>query len=180
MLCPILVGRTPELTDLTAALDAAATGHGGAVFVTGEEGAGKSRLTRALCDEATARGFMVMTGRGTRSAVPVAYRPVAEALIGAARTGVAPDMPVVSNYRAALGSLVPEWSKPGDGRAHVSPVVVGEAVLRLLTQGGQNGGVLVLEDLHWADSETPDIVEYLADNIADARVLCVVTVRSGV
>ena len=57
---------------------------------------------------------------------------------------------------------------------------MGEAVLRLLTQGGQNGGVLVLDDLHWADSETLDIVEYLADNVADARVLCVVTVRSGV
>ncbi len=180
MLCPALVGRDAELSDLTAALDAAAAGHGGALFVTGEEGVGKSRLTKALCGQATARGFKIMTGRGTRSAVPVPYRPVAEALLGAARGGVVPEMPVVSNYRAALGSLVPEWSQPGDARAHVSPVVIGEAVLRLLIQSGGNGGLLVLEDLHWADPETLDIVEYLADNIADARVLCVVTVRNSV
>jgi DNA-binding CsgD family transcriptional regulator len=180
MLCPALIGRDTELSDLTAALDAAGGGHGGAVFVTGDEGVGKSRLTRALRDRASARGVKVMTGRGTRSAVPVPYRPVAEALMGAARNGVVPDMPVISNYRAALGSLVPEWSQPGDARANVSPVVVGEAVLRLLTQSGGNGGLLVLEDLHWADPETLAIVEYLADNIGAASVLCVVTVRNGV
>ncbi len=179
-LCPALVGRGAELSALTAALDAAAAGHGSAVFVVGEEGAGKSRLTKALCGQATARDFKIMTGRGTRSAVPVPYRPVAEALLGAARSGVVPDMPVVSNYRAALGSLVPEWSQPGDDQAHVSPVVIGEAVLRLLTQSGGSGGLLVLEDLHWADPETLDIVEYLADNVADTGVLCVVTVRNGV
>jgi DNA-binding CsgD family transcriptional regulator len=180
MLCPELVGRDAELGDLTAALDAAAGGRGGAVFVTGDEGVGKSRLTRDLCGRASARGFTVMTGRGTRSAVPVPYRPVAEALMGAARAGVVPDMPAVSNYRAALGSLVPEWSQPGDAGAHVSPVVVGEAVLRLLTQSGGAGGLLILEDLHCADPETLAIVEYLADNIADVSVLCVITARNGV
>jgi DNA-binding CsgD family transcriptional regulator len=179
MLCPALVGRAAELSDLTAALDAAADSHGSAVFVTGDEGVGKSRLTKALCEQACARGFTIMTGRGTRSAVPVPYRPVAEALMGAARTGLVPDMPVISNYRAALGSLVPEWSQPGDAKAHVSPVVVGEAVLRLLTQSGGTGGLLVLEDLHWADPETLAIVEYLADNIGDASVLCVITARTG-
>jgi DNA-binding CsgD family transcriptional regulator len=180
MLCPVLIGRGTELSDLTAALGAASEGRGGTVFVTGDEGVGKSRLTSALCEQAAARGFKVMTGRGTQSAVPVPYRPVAEALMGAARCGVVPDMPVISNYRVALGSLVPEWSQPGDARAHVSPVVIGEAVLRVLTQSGGNGGLLVLEDLHWADPETLAIVEYLADNIAAASVLCVVTVRNGV
>ena len=131
MLCPALIGRGAELADLTAALDGAAEGRGGAVFVTGDEGVGKSRLTRALCDQAATRGFRIMSGRGTKSAVPVPYRPVAEALIGAARNGFIPDMPVISNCRAALGSLVPEWSQPGDAKAHVSPVVIGEAVLRL-------------------------------------------------
>src|SRR5580704_11426878 len=130
MLCPVLVGRSAESGALEAALEAAAGGRGGAVFVLGEEGAGKSRLVRALCESASGRGFRVMAGRGTQSAVPVPYRPVAEALIGAARGGLTPDMPVISNYRKALGSMVPEWSQPGDATAHVSPVVVAEAVLR--------------------------------------------------
>jgi DNA-binding CsgD family transcriptional regulator len=180
MLCPVLIGRSAEVGALEAALDAAGEGRGGAVFVLGEGGAGKSRLARALCESAADRGFRVMTGRGTQSAVPVPYRPVAEALIGAARGGFTPDMPEISNYRKALGSLVPEWSLPGDATAHVSPVVVAEAVLRCLTEPGAAGGLLVLEDLHWADSETLGIVEYLADNIGDASVLCVVTLRDNV
>lgn len=59
-----------------------------------------------------------------------------------------------------------------------SPVFLGEAVLRLLrVLSPQAGGVLVLEDLHWADRETLALLEYLADNLAAERVLCVVTVR---
>jgi DNA-binding CsgD family transcriptional regulator len=181
MLCPELIGRSAELSTLTAALDAADEGHGGVVFVTGDDGVGKSRLARDLCSLAAERGFDVLSGRGTQSAVPVPYRPIAEALLGAARGGVvptAPDMPVISNYRAALGSLVPEWRRPGDGTAHVSPMVIGEAILRILARPGGPGGLIVLEDLHLADPESLAIVEYLADNIAAARVLCVATLRS--
>jgi len=119
-----------------------------------------------------------MTGRGSPSAVPVPYRPVTEALLGAARRGVVPDITAISHYRAALGALVPEWSSPGCD-AHASPVVVAEALLRLLTQAGTRGGLLVLEDLHWTDAETLAVVEYLADNLADSRVLCIFTLRDG-
>ncbi len=42
---------------------------------------------------------------------------------------------------------------------------------------GNHGALLVLEDLHWADPETLTIVEYLADNLAEQRVLCLVNVR---
>jgi DNA-binding CsgD family transcriptional regulator len=182
MLCPELIGRSAELTALTAALDAADRGHGGVVFVTGDDGVGKSRLAKVLCAQATDRGFEVLTGRGTRSAVPAPYRPVAEALLGAARAGVVPDtpdMPVISNYRAALGSLVPEWRRPGDDAAHMTPMVIGEALLRILARPGGPGGLIVLEDLQCADPETLAIVDYLADNIAAARVLCVATLRTS-
>jgi len=50
-------------------------------------GAGLPAFTEDLCGRASARDFMVMTKRGTRSAVPVPCRPVAAALIGAARAG---------------------------------------------------------------------------------------------
>src|SRR5580692_1202002 len=173
MLCPVLIERRGELGQLTAGLDAAADGSGGAIFVPGDEGVGKSRLTRELSDQASGRGFTIMTGRGAQSAVPVPYRPVTEALLGAARSGAVSDMPAISGYRAALGSLVPEWSKPGDVPGQVSPVVVGEALSRLLTASGRQSGLLVLEDLHWADSETLAMVDYLVDSIASVRMLCV-------
>ncbi|HUD77645.1 MAG TPA: AAA family ATPase [Streptosporangiaceae bacterium] len=177
MLCPVLIDRSAELSALTGALDAAGEGHGSAVFVTGDAGVGKSRLTREVISEAAARGFQVLTGRATESSVPVPFRPVTEALMGAARAGLVPESPGTAEYRAALGTLVPEWSRPGDGDAEVSPVIFGEALLRMLSMPGQPGGLLVLEDLHWADPETLAIVEYLADNVATAKVLCLVTLR---
>jgi len=77
-----------------------------------------------------------------------------------------------------LGRLVPEWRPPQGTPGEESPVFLGEAVLRLLrVLSPQAGGVLVLEDLHWADRETLALLEYLADNLAAERVLCVVTVR---
>jgi DNA-binding CsgD family transcriptional regulator/tetratricopeptide (TPR) repeat protein len=179
MLCPVLIDRSAELAALTAALEAAAEGRGGTVFVTGDAGIGKSRLARDLSVQAAAQGFHVLTGRGTESTVPVPYRPVAEALMGAARDGVDPESRGLAQYRAALGALVPEWSEPGDSGAEISPVILGEAVLRVLALPGWRGGLLVLEDLHWADPETLAIVEYLADNVSSSNVLCVITQRDG-
>jgi DNA-binding CsgD family transcriptional regulator len=179
MLCPVLIDRSAELATLTAALEAAAGGRGSTVFVTGDAGIGKSRLVRDLSVRAAAEGFHVLTGRGTESTVPVPYRPVAEALMGAARDGIEPDSRGLAQYRAALGALVPEWSEPGDTGAEISPVILGEAVLRVLALPGWKGGLLVLEDVHWADPETLAIVEYLADNVGSTSVLCVITQRDG-
>jgi DNA-binding CsgD family transcriptional regulator len=177
MLCPVLIGRSAELRALTGALDGTCQGRGGAVFVTGDAGVGKSRLAREAFTMAGSRGFFVLTGRATESAVPVPFRPVTEALMGAARAGIVPDASGISDYRAALGMLVPEWARPGDSDAEVSPVIFGEALLRMLSAPGWPAGLLILEDLHWADPETLAIVEYLTDNSAAATVICLVTLR---
>lgn len=177
MLCPVLIGRHAELTALTDTLDAAGQGQGGAVFITGDAGVGKSRLVREATATAADRGFCILVGRATESTVPVPYRPISEALMGAARAGLVPDAPGIADYRPALGTLIPEWSRPSDGDAEVSPVIFGEALLRMLSLPGWPGGLLVLEDLHWADPETVAIVEYLADNIPTAPVACLITMR---
>src|SRR5579871_670097 len=137
MLCPVLIGRSAELDVLTAALDRAAQGLGGAVFITGDAGIGKSRLTRDVSYTAAARDFQVLTGRGTESAVPVPYRPIAEALLGAARAGLRPT--ASPDYRSALGALVPEWNPQGSPEVAISPVLIGEALLRMLTSSGGRG-----------------------------------------
>src|SRR5262249_57175687 len=54
----------------------------------------------------------------------------------------------------------------------------GEAMLRLLGWlGAEHGLLMVLEDLHWADPDTLDVIEYLADNVGREPVLCVATLR---
>ena len=178
-MCPVLVNRGAELNALSAALDRARDEAGGALILAGDAGVGKSRLAREVTAEAASQGFDVLAGRATESIVPVPFRPITEALMKVARSGVIPDAPEMASYRPALGSLVPEWSRPEDGDAEISPLILGEALIRLLTPPSSKGTLLVLEDLHWADPETLAILEYLADNLPGTRVLCVVTLRDS-
>lgn len=170
------MGREPELTHLCAALDAASRGHGSVRFLVGEAGIGKSALARAVASEAALRAMTVLQGRAAHTSTPTAYRPLAEALSSAVRCAVVRDPDVLGPFRATLGRLVPEWrvdDTPLDG-----VVAVAEGVLRFLrTACGGRGGLLVLEDLHWADPETLTIIEYLADNLRAEQVLCLITVR---
>jgi hypothetical protein len=111
--------------------------------------------------------------------VPTPFRPFAEALVAAGRAGGLPDSAELDPFRPALGRLVPEWRPPPGTAADESLVVLGEAVLRLLRVLAPDAGglLLVLEDLHWADRETLALLEYLADNLAAERVLCLGTLR---
>ena len=178
VLCPVLVGRDEETGQLQAALAAAGAGRGSTVFLTGEAGIGKSRLVRELARAAGARDLTVLTGRAVATGVPTPFRPFAEALVSAVRAGSLPASPELDPFRPALGRLVPEWRQPQGTAGDESLVFLGEAVLRLLRAVSADAGcLLVLEDLHWADRETLALLEYLADNLAGERVLCVGTLR---
>ena len=172
-----LVGRDLELAQLRDAVDATAGARGCVLFLVGEAGIGKSRLARSVATDAASRGFAVLSGRAVQAPAPAAYRPLVEALSSAVRAGAAPAAATLGPFRAMLGRLVPQWAtdvQPLDD----SLVGVAEAVLRFLSAtAAGSGALLVLEDLHWADPETVTILEYLADNLAAERVLCLVTVR---
>ena len=74
-----------------------------------------------------------------------------------------------------MAGLVPGLTVTG---AELSAPVRGEAVIRLLhAVCAPAGGLLVLEDLHWADPETIAVVEHLSDHLDRAPVLCLATVR---
>jgi AAA ATPase domain len=109
---------------------------------------------------------------------PTPFRPFAEALTAAGRTGRLPGGEELDPFRPVLGRLIPEWRPAQPAPGEESPVFLGEAVLRLLRALAPRAGcVLVLEDLHWADQETLALLEYLADNLAAERVLCLATLR---
>ncbi|SER98544.1 ATP-binding protein [Lentzea albida] len=167
MQSPVLVGRAEETSALRAAVTRAEHGRGGAVFLVGEPGIGKSRLASETAGHASRRGLRVLKGRASR-AVPL--RALCEAVLSAFRRGGAPDETQLGAYLPVLLRMTP------DAPAGVpDPAVVrAEAVLRLLTA---EKTVLLLEDLHEADDETLAVVDYLLDNLADAPVLLLATTR---
>jgi DNA-binding CsgD family transcriptional regulator len=181
--CPIFVGRDAELGALRARLAGALDGRGGFVLVRGAAGLGKSRLCRELIDGVRDRGTLVTVGRAVPSGVSAPYRPLAEAVLRAVRgRGVPAGVPELVPWLAALEPVVPLPGLPSTGQlpAGGSPALRGEAVLRLLGWLGSGHGLLVvLEDLHWADPDTLDVVEYLADNLGEEPVLCVGTLRGA-
>ncbi|MCD2195435.1 AAA family ATPase [Actinomycetospora endophytica] len=177
LVCAELIGRDAEAAVLRRRLAATAAGTGGVVVLVGDAGAGKSRLVREATTAARDVGATVLSGRAVPGAHPVAYRPLAEALLAASRTGVALDSPELAGFHGHLGRLVPAWHTASTGLDD-SPVLLGEGVARLLTVLGRDRGcLLVLEDLHWSDPETLDAVDHLADALHDSPVLCLATAR---
>ncbi|MGQ0572667.1 MAG: ATP-binding protein [Pseudonocardia sp.] len=168
-----LIGRGGPWARLAARFDGARVGRGGLVFVLGEPGVGKSRLTRELAGRAAAAGVAVLVGRAVESAVPVPYRALAEVVLAATRDPAVLDLPDLAPVRPVLAAFLPG---AGPAAPECSPLLVGEAVLRLCGRLGPV--VLVLEDLQWADSDTLAAVELLADQLDGEPVLCVATVRA--
>ncbi|MBO4161490.1 helix-turn-helix transcriptional regulator [Micromonospora antibiotica] len=177
---PVVIGRDTELDVIDARLSAARASSGRAVFLVGEAGIGKTRLTEQCAHAATAAGMELLRGRSSSTGPVVPFRPLAEAVLSLARTGRLPDNAELAPYRPTLARLVPEWRDPAVRDRVASVVELAEAVLRLLTAvAGQRGSVLILEDLHDADAETHAVVEYLIDNLAELPVLLMATMRSG-
>jgi DNA-binding CsgD family transcriptional regulator/tetratricopeptide (TPR) repeat protein len=185
---PGLVGRSAELRNLDEALEHAVGGAGRTVLVTGEAGIGKTRLVSALAERARHRGATVLTGRcldlvGTG----LPYLPVLEALRPLRGDAVLTSVP---GGLAELARLAPDLfgdDPPGDaanGDGGGTPGH-GDRQLRLFEEfrgvlwglAGTAPLVLILEDLHWADGSTVDLVSYLAHTVGDRRLLLIATYR---
>jgi predicted ATPase/DNA-binding CsgD family transcriptional regulator len=152
----VFVGRVRELGQLGRALDAARAGSGTAALVAGEAGIGKTRLASELAARARDAGFEVLLGRSIDLVgTELPYQPFVEAL-------------------RPLGALAQV-----DGQAAGSQLRAFEETLALLSDRAAAAPVLlVLEDLHWADTSTLDLVVFLAHNLHDRPVLLLGTCRA--
>jgi DNA-binding CsgD family transcriptional regulator len=152
----VFVGRARELGELEAALDDARSGAGATALVLGEAGIGKTRLASELASRARESGFEVLLGRSIDLVgTDLPYQPFADAL----RPLGDPRQVDASSAGSQLGLF--------------------EKTLALLTERASHQPVLlVLEDLHWADTSTLDLVVFLAHNIADRPIVLLATVRA--
>lgn len=150
------------------------TARGQLALITGEAGVGKSRLVREIAAHATRSDATVLVGRSVPGGEP--YRALTEALAGGLRARPVPTDPALAPYLPALGNLLPELAT--HGVTNGGRIVLGEAVLRLMAAlAGPGGTLLALEDTHWADPDTLDILTYLAHAADTTPLLLLLTAR---
>ena len=173
----ILVGRDAELARLRTLLDEAAHGRAIAALVSGDAGVGKSRLVAEVAALAAERGFTVLTGQCAEIGDSVPYLPFADAL----RTAP-PELEAAVKARPVLARLLPDSSdgQRGEGDwAGLTRQQMFGAVLGLLTELAADKPVLlVLEDLHWADASTRELVTFLLRMLHRERVATIGTYRA--
>ena len=176
-----LVGRPRELERLEEGMRQAAAGHGGTVLVAGDAGIGKTRLVAELGARARAAGAQTLVGRCIDLVgAEVPYLPVAEA--------IRPLMAREDARELLVSARELWWLLPGTALAEEHPRRRGgsppsqlgllqELLALLATAAAAGPVVLVLEDLHWADRSTLDLIAFLAHNLSEQRVLLVGTYR---
>jgi DNA-binding SARP family transcriptional activator len=172
-----LVGRREQLAALRAAWGRAGAGAAAIVVLAGEAGSGKTRLLAELAGEARDAGALVLAGRCADDGV-VPFAPFTEAL----RPYVADDPDALPEWvTAELARLLPELDAgPGSpgGDAAAARHRLFEAVAAAIGHAARSRPVLLaLEDLHWADGPTLQLLGHVARSVGWAPLLVLGTLR---
>lgn len=181
----VLIGRQREIAGLRDALGRARTGEPATVLVGGEAGVGKTRLLEEFAGWATDGGARVLVGQCLElGEAGLPFAPFAAALRAVLRA----DGPgVFAGYEAEFARLLPELGRasatlaaPSTGPLNDAPRgylfdLVAELFQRL---ADARPLVLVIEDLHWADRSTRDLIGFLVRAARPGRLLLVCTYRT--
>jgi DNA-binding CsgD family transcriptional regulator len=162
---PQLVGRERELRDLRRLLDAAIAGRGGLVLLGGEAGVGKTTIAEALCRVAADRGALVLVGGCYDLTDTPPYGPWTEAF-GDYQPEAGLPPPPAAFARTEAASVVTTRSALFDGVRHFAATLAEHRPL-----------VMLLEDLHWADPESLDLLRIVAREAASQALLVLATFR---
>ncbi|MDQ1709237.1 MAG: hypothetical protein QOG49_622, partial [Frankiaceae bacterium] len=178
-----LVGRREELARLEAMVGIGGDAQDTAVLLAGDAGVGKTRMLAELRDRAIAAGFRVVIGHCLDfgdSALP--YLPFTE-IFGRLAARSPAEGAALAERHPALRKLMWTSRTPAEPDTADGPRVergeLFEAVRSALTELAEAQPLLVLvEDLHWADQSTRDLLSYLFARRASGRVSIVGSYRS--
>ena len=184
VLCPRLVGRDEQLFVLEDALLAAHRGESRLIALGGEAGMGKTRLARELARRAQRLSWSVLWGACSEAELPIPYLPLVEAVGNYLSTQ---DTERLSDSlgaaRRELAQLFPQLGKDEPAAPVGDPAQAKlrlfEAVVGLLGEvAHERGLLLILEDVHWADSATRELLDHLCRRLTSLRSLLLLTYRS--
>ena len=161
---PELIGRAAETAALRAALADVRCGHGRLVLVEGDAGIGKTRLLEEFTTQA--KEVRVLAGGGIPLASGTPYAPVLNILQSLARL----------HPSAAAGLMLQDAPGHADPFGRTRLLAATADAVRAVA--AKTPLMLVVEDLHWADASTRELVSFLARVNRTSPVLLVVTVRA--
>jgi tetratricopeptide (TPR) repeat protein len=193
-----LVGRERELATLRGAFEAARSGHGQVAFLVGEAGIGKSRLLYEFRSQLSGEPHSWFEGRCASFGRTTAFQSLADGLRRSFgiedRDDDAAALAKLENAEETLGGEL-RWTLPFLHHVLSLPVrdeavAAMDAVTRrsetaralqarFLRAAEQQPMVLVIEDLHWIDPASEQILSFLAESVPTTRALLVFTHRPG-
>ena len=189
-LCPIVIGRSADLTALHTLIDQVKSGKeqkGQAVLISGEAGIGKSRLVSEAKKYASAQDFLLFQGNCFPTDVSYPYAPILDLLRSLLTTNQATTLPAaVENLARDIFPLLPELVP--DQTIQPSPLEPEQEKRRLfavLTKffidfSMQSPTLLIIEDVHWSDTTSLDFLHHLARRSASHPILLLVTYRQDI
>ncbi|HZD69965.1 MAG TPA: AAA family ATPase, partial [Actinomycetes bacterium] len=182
---PVFIGRTAELGRLLTVLERAEGGQPTAALVAGDAGVGKTRLLAELAGRAERRGVRVLVGGCMEVGdLGLPYVPFVDAFrdLGARPGEAELAAPLVAGL-PGLGRLLP-WAgeeplPPAASRDGFEQVQLLDGVVSLLVRLSELAPLLlVIEDLHWADRATRDLLAFLVRTLRTGRIALVVSYRA--
>lgn len=187
-----LIGRAPDLLALRAARERARQGAPEIVIVAGEAGIGKTRLIETFAAEVAADSDHVLRGGCLdlgEDGMP--YAPVSEALrtflrglsatrarevLGSSRDDLARLLPALG---ATKGGDAEAAALAADARSGLDQARLFGVILGLLGNlADESPTLVVVEDLHWVDRSTRDLLTFVVRNLDHERLLLVLSVRT--
>ena len=187
VVCPALIGRDAPMSTVLHTLDRARAEHGGTLLVSGEAGIGKSRIARAMVERSHELGFVALQGACFETDRGHPYAPVLDLVRVLAETAspslaahyfapaatelvtLFPELRSIFPDTLPRPTLDPEQERRRLFHSFTDAVAALSAVQPLL---------LVLEDVHWSDDATLDLVLHLARRITPQPVALLLTFRS--
>ncbi len=174
-----LVGRSAELGRISSWLKQAEAGRGLTAFLVGESGVGKTRLARAVAAEAVRRGWSVASGRAYPVETGVPHAPFSDAMLPL--LGKLNPETLVALTRggdAELAYLFPAM-RPAEPQARPPAADPAEFKTRLLWTFSQflrrfsakQPLLILLDDLHWADVSSLELLHFVARQISGDRIV---------
>lgn len=172
-----LVARRSELAALEKALAGARAGQAGGVLISGDAGIGKTRLLTELCQRAADAGDVVLSGGCLDAAeATLPYLPFVEPLRQLAQR----DPDLVAKH-PTLARLLPDQQRPGAGEhdRDLGQLQLFDALYSAITDlAAERTVLLTIEDLHWADRSSRDLLAFLLSRLSSQRLLVVGTFRA--